>query len=137
MALKWDFAHIENVPEVAEAINSQGRNIVLFFGDLGAGKTTIIKEICRQRGVNEEMSSPTFSIVNEYQSSGGKVYHFDLYRIEDAMELLDLGFEDYLDSGDVCLIEWPEIAENILQAYDASVVRIRHNNDGTRAIFVE
>jgi tRNA threonylcarbamoyladenosine biosynthesis protein TsaE len=75
---------------------------------MGAGKTTFIKALCLQLGVTDTVSSPTFSIVNEYESPGGSVYHFDFYRLKDQSEAFDLGYEDYLYSGQYCLIEWPE-----------------------------
>jgi tRNA threonylcarbamoyladenosine biosynthesis protein TsaE len=90
------------------------QRIVLFSGEMGAGKTTLIKQFCKQLGVNDQVSSPTFSLVNEYQSTSGPIYHFDLYRIRSTEELYDIGYEDYFFSGYLCLIEWPEMAENII-----------------------
>jgi tRNA threonylcarbamoyladenosine biosynthesis protein TsaE len=84
--------------------------VFLFNGEMGSGKTTLIKSLCRHLGSSDEMSSPTFSLVNEYDSSQGKIYHMDLYRIEGAKELSDFGLEEYLDSGNYCFIEWPQIA---------------------------
>jgi len=127
---------LHKLGEIAEHILNRNKTIVLFKGDLGAGKTTLIKMICGGKGVEGEMSSPTFSIVNEYQGKDDVLYHFDLYRIENQEELLDIGFEDYLDSGRICLIEWPEIASNILQHYDTVMVDIQHELEGTRRIFV-
>lgn len=81
----------------------------LFSGEMGAGKTTMIKALCEQLGVTEVMSSPTFSIINEYESShGGKVFHFDFYRLTNEGEALDLGVEEYFESGHYCFVEWPE-----------------------------
>ena len=88
--------------------------ILLFFGDMGVGKTTLIKAIAAKLGVEENLSSPSFSIVNEHNLKVGKLYHFDFYRIESNDELFDLGIEEMLESGDWCLIEWPEKAKNIL-----------------------
>ncbi len=86
-----------------------GRRIFLFFGDLGAGKTTFIKRFCRLLEVDETVQSPTFSIVNEYRTAGGEaVIHIDLYRMESVREVFDIGLEDYLYSGRYCFIEWPE-----------------------------
>lgn len=84
------------------------QKIFLFEGDMGAGKTTFIKVICEVLGVEDLVSSPTFSIVNEYLSKDGKIYHFDFYRIKDLQEAYDIGYEEYFYSGDRCLIEWPE-----------------------------
>ena len=82
--------------------------IFLFEGDMGAGKTTFIKVICEVLGVEDLVSSPTFSIVNEYLAKEDKIYHFDFYRIKDLQEAYDIGYEEYFYSGDLCLIEWPE-----------------------------
>jgi tRNA threonylcarbamoyladenosine biosynthesis protein TsaE len=87
---------------------AKGENILLFQGEMAAGKTTLIKEICRQAGVTEPVSSPTYSLVNEYESrQGDTIYHFDFYRIHAEAEALDIGVTEYLDSGCLCLIEWP------------------------------
>ena len=128
---------LTNISEVAAHLIADSRKIIQFTGDLGAGKTTLIKAICNQLGVKGEMSSPTFSIVNEYEAGDGLVYHFDLYRIENQEELVDIGFEDYLDSGHHCFLEWPEIAKNILQHYDPIMVKIEPVDEQSRRIFVE
>jgi tRNA threonylcarbamoyladenosine biosynthesis protein TsaE len=95
---------------------------------MGAGKTTLIKELCKSIGVKDEVNSPTFSIVNEYQSEIGAVYHFDLYRIQSEEELYDIGYEDYFFSGYLCLIEWPEMASGIIPEKHV-MVKIRVVND--------
>ncbi|WP_347158215.1 tRNA (adenosine(37)-N6)-threonylcarbamoyltransferase complex ATPase subunit type 1 TsaE [Pontibacter chitinilyticus] len=90
-------------------------SILLFEGPMGAGKTTLIKELCRQMGVQENVSSPTFALVNEYAGEGGKpIYHFDFYRINEEREALDIGALEYFDSGRLCLIEWPSLIPNLL-----------------------
>lgn len=81
---------------------------------MGAGKTTLIKQFCSHLGIEDEVSSPTFSLVNEYESALGPVYHFDLYRIQSEEEFYDIGYEDYFFSGYLCLIEWPEMASGII-----------------------
>lgn len=88
--------------------HSKNKRIWLFFGEMGAGKTTLIKTLARLLGVKEAMSSPTFSIVNEYSAGADKVYHVDLYRLNSEKEILDTGMEEYFDSGGYCLVEWPE-----------------------------
>jgi tRNA threonylcarbamoyladenosine biosynthesis protein TsaE len=93
---------------------SKGCRIWLFEGDLGAGKTKVIQEICSQLGVNDNVLSPTFSIINEYLSSDGPIYHFDFYRVKDLEEALNVGVEDYFFSGYFCFIEWPELIMSIL-----------------------
>ncbi|HXD92465.1 MAG TPA: tRNA (adenosine(37)-N6)-threonylcarbamoyltransferase complex ATPase subunit type 1 TsaE [Bacteroidia bacterium] len=110
--------------------------VILFYGEMGAGKTTVIKEICRQLGVTDSMSSPTFSVVNEYRTSGNKIiYHFDLYRIKNMEECLDLGMEEYLDSGNYCFIEWPEVALPLLPEKYYSL-SIKTEKDNTRSIIL-
>jgi tRNA threonylcarbamoyladenosine biosynthesis protein TsaE len=100
---------LEELPEIAKAIIQTSKSpIYLFYGGMGVGKTTLIKEICKQMGVKDTVSSPTFGIVNEYESESGPVYHFDFYRITDQEEALDIGIEDYFYSGQPVFIEWPE-----------------------------
>lgn len=99
----------------AEIIKNVKHKTLLFFGEMGAGKTTLIKEICKQLGVIDNISSPTFSLVNEYGTAKNeKIFHFDFYRITKEEEALDMGIEDYLYNNDWCLIEWPENIENLL-----------------------
>jgi len=110
-------AKMNELPQLAEKVIKQyGSNcFIAFFGDLGAGKTTLIKNICNFLGVKDEVSSPTYSLVNEYLDSEGKsLYHFDFYRINDEDEALDMGCEEYFDSGKLCLVEWPENIPNLL-----------------------
>ncbi len=90
-------------------------NCLAFYGEMGAGKTTLIKEICNVLGISDSTSSPTFSLINEYLSEDGTpVYHFDFYRINKIEEAYDLGYEDYFYSEHLCMIEWPEKIENLL-----------------------
>ena len=88
--------------------------IFLFYGDMGAGKTTFIKSLCEQLGIKETVTSPTFSIVNEYRGKTNKIYHFDFYRLKNQNEALDMGYEEYFYSGDYCFIEWPEKISDLL-----------------------
>lgn len=90
------------------------RTHVAFRAPMGAGKTTFISAVCRVLGMEEEATSPTFSIVNEYRGGGRTVYHFDFYRIDDVREAIDLGLDEYFDSGALCLMEWPDVAEALL-----------------------
>ncbi len=102
----------QDLPEVSRELVEEfsKEKIWLFIGEMGAGKTTLIKSICTHLGVIDEMSSPTFSIVNEYQNQiGEELYHFDFYRMEDQKEAVNIGIEDYFFSGNRCFIEWPEI----------------------------
>lgn len=109
------------------------RSIIAFYGSMGAGKTTFIKALCWQLGVADTVTSPTFAIVNEYESTGGPVYHFDFYRIKRIEEVYDMGYEDYFYSGHLCLIEWPELIEDLLPA-DTLRVTIAQQADGSREI---
>lgn len=107
---------IEQLPRAAQKLLDFAANakVFLFYGDMGAGKTTFIKAICGQLQVADITSSPTFSIVNEYDSPSGPVFHFDFYRLKTETEALDLGYEDYIDSGSYCFIEWPEKIKTFL-----------------------
>ena len=103
--------------EIAQQIISAYPNdrVFAFFGEMGAGKTTLIKDFCKILGVKGNTSSPTFALVNEYKTESGKsIYHFDMYRIEDPSEAIRIGFEEYLESGNYCFIEWPEKIHNLL-----------------------
>ena len=126
---------LENLPKIAlEIISSAENKILLFYGQMGVGKTTLIKEICKQLGVLDTISSPTFSLVNEYQTkSNEKVYHFDFYRIEDEEEALDMGIDDYFYNNEWCLIEWPENIENLLPL-DAVKIELTMLENGQRNI---
>jgi tRNA threonylcarbamoyladenosine biosynthesis protein TsaE len=108
--------------------------VIAFSGELGAGKTTFIQALCRKLGVNTEVNSPTFALINEYfTGTGESVFHFDLYRIEDPEELFDLGYEEYFYSGARCFIEWPEKADHLIPE-EALRVDIRVLSDGSREL---
>jgi len=109
--------------------------IFLFYGEMGAGKTTFIKSLCEVLGVDDNVSSPTFSIVNEYVLPDHNVYHFDFYRIKKEAEALDLGYEDYLYSGDYCFIEWPEKIAGLLPATYVEV-RLTEISESSRLLKV-
>lgn len=111
------------------------RRIFAFYGHMGAGKTTFIKAICEELGVTDAVSSPTFAIVNEYASTMGSIYHFDFYRIKRSSEVLDLGFEDYAYSGNLCLMEWPELIEEFLPEETVDV-HIEEIEEGKRRVTV-
>jgi tRNA threonylcarbamoyladenosine biosynthesis protein TsaE len=113
----------DRLPEIsARLIEASASRIFLINGAMGAGKTTLIKALCRKLGSKDELSSPTFSIVNEYAWPGGKIYHFDLYRLKETSELLDIGIEEYLDSGHYCFIEWPSLAEGLVESEYVAVM---------------
>ena len=129
---------LENLSEVAtELISSAKNKTLLFYGQMGVGKTTLIKEICKQLGVLDTISSPTFSLVNEYETSKiEKVFHFDFYRIAQEEEALDIGIEEYFDNNDWCLIEWPENIENLLPL-DAVEIHLSILKDQNRNIQIK
>jgi tRNA threonylcarbamoyladenosine biosynthesis protein TsaE len=114
---------ISELPDVAKKILLfvADDRVVLFFAPMGAGKTTLIKELCKQLQVTDQAASPTFSIVNEYHSPHGNVYHFDFYRLKEEQEALDLGYGEYFFSGNYCFIEWPEKIPNLLPEEVVSV----------------
>ncbi len=128
---------IEGLEEAAKAfVAAMGeRSVFAFYGKMGAGKTTFIKALCKALGIEDIVNSPTFSLVNEYRSdtTGELVYHFDFYRINKIEEVYDMGYEDYFYSGAVCLIEWPELVEDLLPE-DAVRVEIVENADGSRTL---
>ena len=100
---------VEDLSSIVQQLLPQIKyDVILFYGDMGAGKTTLIKEILKQLGSKDEVSSPTYALVNEYQTPRGTVYHFDFYRINSESEAYDMGWEEYAWSGNLCLVEWPE-----------------------------
>ena len=114
--------------------NMGDSRVFAFYGKMGAGKTTFIKALCRELGVEDVITSPTFAIVNEYTAaSGDPIYHFDFYRIKKLEEVYDMGYEEYFYDGGLCLIEWPELIEELLPE-NAVRVSISEQADGTRLI---
>ena len=125
---------IEDLSEIADKILENCHSkILLFYGEMGVGKTTLIKELSKKLGVVESISSPTFSIVNEYQAQGGKIYHFDFYRLENEVEALDIGLEDYLYSGHWVFAEWPEKIVSFLPE-NCTGIQLDKNQNGTRSL---
>ena len=131
--MKFTLGNIDKA--AAEFLKELGdRKIVAFYGSMGAGKTTFIKAICDVLGVTDTVNSPTFAIVNEYlAASGSSIYHFDFYRIKKIEEAYDFGYEDYFYSGDLCLIEWPELIEELLPE-DTVRVKIEEIETGERVL---
>ena len=126
---------IDTIRESArEFIQNIGEHKVFaFYGKMGAGKTTFVKAICEELGVEDVITSPTFAIVNEYEAHDQSIFHFDFYRIKRLEEVYDMGYEDYFYSGALCFIEWPELIEDLLPE-DAVKVTITENTDGTRTV---
>lgn len=131
---------VDALTEVSDYLIAQRNeaDVVAFYGSMGAGKTTLIKNLCHRMGVTDEVNSPTFAIVNEYATSEGEsVYHFDFYRIKKLEEAYDIGFENYFYSGNLCLIEWPEMIEPLLPDHHIRVQLRLGATDDDRIIEIE
>lgn len=129
--------NLEEVNDIAKWIlgGVKSTKVLLFKGDLGAGKTTLIKEICYLLGVKDQITSPTYTIVNEYLlPKGDRLYHMDLYRLNSFEEAMEIGIEEMIESGSICIIEWPEIIEDII-VENYITVRIDHLDADRREVF--
>lgn len=130
---------IEQIASSAEEfVSAMGnRKIFAFYGKMGVGKTTFIKAVCETLGVTDVINSPTFAIVNEYLDGNDQpIYHFDFYRIKKEEEVYDIGFEDYVSSGNLCLMEWPELIEDLLPE-ETVRVHIEERDDGSRVVTMD
>ena len=125
---------LDHIHEAAREFIAQigDRRVFAFYGKMGAGKTTFVKAVCEELGVEDVVTSPTFAIVNEYKGAD-TIYHFDFYRIKKLEEVYDMGYEDYFYSGNLCFIEWPELIEELLPD-DAVCVNIVEQSDGSRIV---
>lgn len=129
-----EITKIEDWEKIVESIiPNLKHNILLLKGNLGAGKTTFTKTLVKALGSDDNVDSPTYALVNEYHSPKGKIFHFDLYRVESVEELYDIGIDEYLDSGFLSIIEWPEVYEEELQGLSFHEIRIE-NNLGIRKV---
>ena len=136
----FEIHSVEGLSEVSEHLLSlrDHADIIAFYGAMGAGKTTLIKNLCHRMGVTDEVNSPTFAIVNEYSTEEGEpVYHFDFYRIKKLEEVYDIGYENYFYSGYLCLLEWPEMIEPLLPDHYVRVELRLGATDDDRIITVE
>ena len=132
----FKISSLKELPQTAQHLLTWigKRNVVALYGAMGAGKTTLVKALCKELGVLDQVCSPTFTLVNEYATySGRMVYHFDFYRINKIEEAYDLGYDEYFHSSGLCLIEWPELIEGLLPE-DAVRIFIRELANGTREI---
>lgn len=140
MKKEFQIHGIEALAEVSNYLLSMRdkADVIAFYGSMGAGKTTLIKNLCHRMGVTDEVNSPTFAIVNEYATiEGESVYHFDFYRIKKLEEAYDIGFENYFYSGNLCLIEWPEMIEPLLPDHHIRVCLRLGETDDDRIIEIE
>lgn len=136
--VNFEISDISQLPEVARKLleSFSEERFFAFFGKMGVGKTTLIKELCAALGVEDNVCSPTFAIVNEYSTSEGEpVYHFDFYRLKSLAEAYDIGYEEYFYSGCYCFTEWTEKIEELLPEHYVRVTIVEH--DGTRVLTAE
>lgn len=136
--MNLEVKNLEELEVAAQQIINTFPNerVFLFYGHMGAGKTTLINALCRKLGVTGHTSSPTFSIVNEYESPQGPIFHFDFYRLKDESEALDLGYEEYFYSNHYCFVEWPEKIPNLLPI-NTIHINIKSIDNQARTIFIE
>ena len=131
--MQFTIQHMEDWQNIAEIVISKlEHNILLLKGNLGAGKTTFTQFLLKNLGSTDEVNSPTYSIVNEYSTPKGKVYHFDLYRLKNIEEVYDIGMEEYLDHSFLCIIEWPEVYEEDLYGlkyHEMSIINTGENRE--------
>tara|TARA_R110002072_G_scaffold103137_1_gene226374 strand:- start:25860 stop:26270 length:411 start_codon:yes stop_codon:yes gene_type:complete len=127
---------LQDLPEIAgKLLAAADTKTLLFYGDMGVGKTTLINVMARQLGVQEPLKSPTFSIVNEYLLENDTLYHFDCYRIENDDEALDIGIDEYFESGHWCFIEWPNKIERLLPEGN-TMIKLTKNQNGSRTVYI-
>ena len=131
MSLTYELSEIDSI--AVQLLSKVKSKTLLFYGEMGAGKTTLIKALVKALGAPDLVSSPTFSLVNEYQTSQGRIFHFDFYRIEDEAEALDMGVEDYLNTPDWKLIEWPQKIEKLLDQ-DVQKLEVSVEKNGSRKL---
>jgi tRNA threonylcarbamoyladenosine biosynthesis protein TsaE len=134
--MKIHIQHINQIQQAAQKFLSliNNQKVIAFFGEMGVGKTTLIKALCKELDVKDEVTSPTFALINEYKTNSDEsIYHFDFYRIDSIQEAMDFGYEEYFFSNNFCFIEWPEKIDELLPS-DSVKVYITENKNGSRSI---
>lgn len=127
--MKWVCKELSQIDKISSEILMLSKKKIAFHGNMGVGKTTLIKSICKMLNVIDVVKSPTFSIVNEYISEiNGKVYHFDFYRIIDEQEVIDIGVQSYFDSSAYCFVEWPTMINDLTFDFDHVYIELENNN---------
>lgn len=134
--VSFEINSVEELSQVSDLLMSwrDKSNIIAFYGPMGAGKTTLIKNLCHRMGVTDEVNSPTFALVNEYPTNSESIFHFDFYRIKRLEEVFDIGYEDYFYSGHLCLLEWPELIDPLMPEHFVKVEIALGNTDTSRTI---
>ena len=135
--ITFEIDSIEELPQISDLLIGwrDKSNIIAFYGTMGAGKTTLIKNLCLKLGVQDEVNSPTFALVNEYQTDTlDSVFHFDFYRIKSLEEVFDIGYEDYFYGGNLCLLEWPELIDPLMPEHFIKVEITLGDTDTSRRI---
>ena len=134
----FEINSVEELSQVTDLLLSwrDKSDIIAFYGPMGAGKTTLIKNLCHRVGVTDEVNSPTFALVNEYLTENDSIFHFDFYRIKKLEEVFDIGYEDYFYSGHLCLLEWPQMIEPLMPERYVRVDLSLGESDSSRKIEV-
>ncbi|MBO5810728.1 MAG: tRNA (adenosine(37)-N6)-threonylcarbamoyltransferase complex ATPase subunit type 1 TsaE [Bacteroidales bacterium] len=135
--ITFEINNIEELSKVSDLLLEwrDKSNIIAFYGAMGAGKTTLVKNLCQKLGVNDEVNSPTFALVNEYQTETfDSIFHFDFYRIKSLEEVFDIGYEDYFYGGSLCLLEWPELIDPLMPEHFIKVEITHGDTDTNRKI---
>lgn len=135
--ITFEINNIEELSKVSDLLLDwrEKSNIIAFYGAMGAGKTTLVKNLCQKLGVSDEVNSPTFALVNEYQTETfDSIFHFDFYRIKSLEEVFDIGYEDYFYGGSLCLLEWPELIDPLMPEHFIKVEITHGDTDTNRKI---
>ncbi len=135
--ITFEINSIDELSKVSDLLISwrDKSNIIAFYGNMGAGKTTLVKNLCSKLGVHDEVSSPTFALVNEYQTeTSDSIFHFDFYRIKSLEEVFDIGYEDYFYGSGLCLLEWPELIDPLMPEHFIKVEIKLGDTDDSRVI---